>query len=368
MRSRDTFLVLGFLSLLAATAVLLLTGTEHPVEAGTRPEPAPPGNAAPEVAPLPGPAVAGDLGPAAPAAARATVDTAGWTSGMILGDIQLAASVMVRLQSISVVIEENRTPWQGADGAMVQPFRRIVPLKLGIGTPTFEIRDVPFSEYGYVVRSWSPGLNGSQQTVTITREQPLQEVLLAVTPGAPCSILLRDQDRLAVVDTEVFLLPQGEPPGRPSYRGTSDNFGVAVFDDVLAGDYRIFVGHVERPLADPVELTMQPGAGVLRDGTIQAQGLTVLVPRGLPLTVSVRDGVGYGIAEATVKLLATDRTVHSPLEAVTDYAGNASFPYLAPGNYQIDVFKTDFERRSRTITIKQDTPPEAQVFQMARIR
>src|SRR5437016_2906914 len=84
---------------------------------------------------------------------RGPVGTQGWTSGVILGDIVLVASAVPRLQSISVSVIELRNPMPGSKD---QPFYRVVPVAKGIGTPVFQIRDIPFSEHGYVVRATSP--------------------------------------------------------------------------------------------------------------------------------------------------------------------------------------------------------------------
>jgi hypothetical protein len=259
---------------------------------------------------------------------------------------------------VSVVELRNPVP-----GSKDQPFYRVVPVARSIGTPVFEIRNIPFSEHGYVVRATSPGLNGSQQTIQIDAAHPWQEVRLLISPGVPCSVLLRDQEQMPVVETEVTIVPSGEPPGRPPQHAKTDNFGSAVFQDVLAGDYLVYAGHLNAPLAEPGELTVLPGTG-----SIRAQGITVVVPRGKPLVVAVSDIMDHGIADAQVKLLATDKTRLTQLEAQTDWTGRATFPFLAPGRYQLDVFKADFERRSATVTVAEGEPIADQTFRLVRLR
>lgn len=371
MRSRDLIFVAGSALLLGAALLLALgAGPAQPVEAATTGarDAAPPTEAAAPTEPAdPAPAAAVPPVPlVVEMESTRQVDTSAWTSGRILGDIQLATSVLDRIQSIGIQVEECRSPID-SDGKVVRPWKRFVPVPMGVGTPTFEITDVPFSQYGYVVRVHSPGLNGSQQTVAITRESPLKEVVLSITRGSPYSLLLRDQDHLPVFDTDALLMPHGEPPGRPVYQGRSDNFGCVVFQDVLAGDYRVVVGHAQRPLAEPVDITVQPGAHVSR-GVVQPQGTTVTVPRGQPLVVAAQDVAGYGMADVLVKVLATDKTRLSVLEDRTDYSGRATFPFLPPGIYQIDLYREGFERRSRMLTVKEGEPPAEQSFQLVRTR
>lgn len=369
MPPRELILAAGTALLLGAAGLLVFGGGPAQPDEGTGPGAPGQGASLTEVAsdaaaeattPAPVEAVA-DAG-----LHRPQIDTANWTSGVIVGDVQIAVSALDRIQSIGVVVEECRNPIQ-LQGKIVAPWKRFEPVKLAIGTPTFEVRDVPFSPHGYVVRVHSPGLNGSQQTVAVTADRPYHEVLLSITRGAPYSVLLRDQDQAPVAGTDVVLMPNGDPPGRPTYSGRSDNFGVTVLEEVLAGDYRIFVGHVQRPLCEPVDVAVFPAIRVVR-GKVQGQGTTIAVPRGTPLVVAVVDVAGYGVEGANVKVLATDRTRLSVLEAQSDWSGRATFPFLSPGSYQVDVWKRDFERGSRSIHVKEGEAPPELTFRLPRLR
>lgn len=377
MRTRDTLILIGALGLCAAAGLVILTQETF---AGDLP-PTPPAASEPLAASAPDPgdtaaveATAGGTDHAAPVAATAgadqtvRTDTAGWTTGIVRGDIQLAVSVLDRIESITVAIEEARQATSD-DGAFRPQYRMVVPVRRGIGTPTFEVRDVPFSEYPYVVSVYSPGLNGTRRTLTIDEQTPLvEDVVLAITPGSPFSVLLRDQDSVPCPGFEVRMQPVGEPFGRRAGVGTSDNFGSVVFEDMLAGPYQLAVSLGGQPIGDVETITVQPGHSNFHAGTTHGQGHTVTVPRGMPQTVQVSDVAGYGVAEAKVTATATDRIRLTVLEATTDYGGKAQFAHLTPGTWQLDVDKDGFQRSHLMVKVQADQPPPLQQVRLVRLR
>lgn len=321
----------------------------------------------------PGEAVA-DGGPAHPSEAAVAEpvfhksegrNTTGWTSGIIVGDIPLTPSVLDKIQTIAVVVDELKNIRAGG----TPPWRKVVPVTLGVGTPTFEVRDVPFSDYGYVVRVHSPGLNGGQHTVNITQDHPYaDDIKLPITPGSPFSILLRDQDRAPVAATEVRMVPHLEPHGRTTLLGTSDNYGSVVFENVLEGEYHVHVGPQAMPLLDPTVVHVQPGSFLRQGSVVLPQGTTIVVPRGSPMTAVVTQVGGWPIAGALVQLRATDRRQLTELEAETDSLGKATFPNLLPGNWEIEISKPDFQRRLGQFEVKLDAQPAEQRYEIIRIR
>lgn len=373
MRPRDYLLSAGAFAMLAIAAIAWLG---DPTVAGELP---PPGDDIPFViadearshGDAPGAAIA-DGGPVHPSEVatadpvfRRGRDTTGWTSGVIKGDIPLTPTVVHQIESISVVVDELKN----IRASDTPPFRKVVPVILGQGTPTFEVRDVPFSDYGYVVRVHSPGLNGGQSTVSITREQPyVDDVKLPITPGTPFSILLRDQHRTPVFATEVRLVPFSDPHGRPTFFGTSDNYGSVVFENVLAGPYRAHIGSQAQPLMEPVEIQVQPGSYTQKGSTILPQGTTISVPRGQPMQAKVMQAGSWALPGALVKVRATDRRQHFELEGETDVRGLVSFANLLPGQWEIEVSMPDFERRLRQFQVKADEAVPDQTFEMVRIR
>src|SRR5262245_16562475 len=116
MRSRNLWLTAGLLALLAGAAIVLLGNTsaasEIPPPPAAEPEPEPPAHGD---VPEPMPTAAGG------AVAKSNVgvtdpvfhpahgpETSGWTSGRIIGDIPLTPTVLPRIKSISVVVDELR--------------------------------------------------------------------------------------------------------------------------------------------------------------------------------------------------------------------------------------------------------------------
>jgi hypothetical protein len=377
MRTRETLILFGAVALCAAAGLVLATQDTFAVELApdraAAARPATPANA-PDDRPAAAAAEAVTGDHAIPVAATATrsdsprSDTSGWTSGVVRGDIQLAVAALDRIRTISVAIEEARTA-VAADGSFRNPYRAIVPVRLGAGTPTFEIRDIPFSDYPYVVSVHAPGLNGTRRTITLDAATPLvDDVVLTITTGAPLSLLLRDQDAAPHAGLDVQLLPIGEPLGRRGANGTSDNYGSIVFEDVLAGDYQVRVSRAGQPVGEPQTLTVQPGHTSFQASPRSGQGHTLVIPRGTPLEVDVSDAAGYGIADVQVTATAADRVRLTQLAATTDYAGKARFAHLLPGVWQLDIVKDGFQRTHRSVAIKADEPAPAQQVRLVRLR
>lgn len=370
MRPRPLLLTVGMFVLMASAAIAVLgdptaAGELRPPVLAESPHGDVPGDEPPVAA------AGGAVQPSQVAVAepvfrpRERPDTAEWTSGVIAGDIPLSSAVLAQIQSIAVVVDELKNVRAGGE----TPWRKVVPVELGVGTPTFVVRDVPFSDYGYTVRVHSPGLNGGQATVAITKEQPyVDDVKLAITPGSPFSLRLRDQDFAPVQFVVVRLLPTGEPLGRPRLDGLTDNFGSVVFENALAGDYQVFVGPPGQPLMTPPVITVQPGS-YLRQGTIvQPQGLALTVPRGVPVEVAVVDRSGYPVQGARVRLRTTDRP--HPLEHVelTDVRGQVRCPAVLEGQWEIDVQLADHQTIQQQLLIKKGEPPPPQNFTLIRLR
>ncbi|MCA8978053.1 MAG: carboxypeptidase regulatory-like domain-containing protein [Planctomycetes bacterium] len=374
MQTRDFIILSLLLAFGAGVGVVLFSGDSHAIELSPSPAdevglPAPPDAAVEAIA---APAVASG------GAARAEgvfhmsdevslVDTTGWEKGIIRGDIQLAVSVLNRIETISVIVEELRSAaGRGEKGE--RPFKQVVAVKRGVGTPVFEVRDIPFSAYPYAVSVYSPGLNGSRRTLTIDAEHALcDDVVLSITPAAPFSILVRDQDANPYCGVDIRLQPVGDPPGRREHLGKTDNYGGVVFEDVLAGDYEIISGNQGLPLAAPELITVQPGSRMYGNMP-QGQGYPLVVPRGVALEVLVADKTGYGLDQAHVRLQALDRTKLCLLEADTDAVGMVTFPHLVPGRWMVLVEKKDHGPWTRPLTIKDGEPLPRLDVTLTRLR
>lgn len=370
MRPRDVLILCGTVGMALGIGLVLMSSETLAVElppnqvANGPDAPATAPAEAPEQAPVPvddgGPIVVAvrDLQP--------HPDTKGMTSGIVRGDVQIAVSILDKIQSLSVVVEELRNPI-APDGSFRHPWKKLEKVTLGIGTPTFEVRDIPFSEYPYRVSLFSPGLNGGQRTVPIDADHALHEdLLLSLTPGAPFSVLLRDQDQNVFPSIDVAMVPVGDPLGRPVQKGTSDNFGSIVFDSVLAGDYEIRASEHGVPLGENQVITVQPG-GRMFGPKVQGQGFAMTIDRGVPLEIEVVCA-GYGVPDAKVLLQASDRVKLTQYELPTGFNGRATFQHLPPGLWQIDVVKDDYSRRTAQITLKAGEPPPPLRIDVVRLR
>ncbi|MFO1030219.1 MAG: carboxypeptidase-like regulatory domain-containing protein [Planctomycetota bacterium] len=379
MRPRDLIFVCGTLALGALAGLAFLSqetlATVRPpnVQAHEpRPDDAEGAHQAPHASVADGSANRDASAPAVAMEASADVsdhrpDTAGWTKGVIRGDIQVAVSALEHLKTLTILVEEQRSAI-GPNGEVQRPVRMMVAAKQGVGTPTFEVTDVPFSDHPYVVSVYAEGLNGGRRTVTVDATTPLiDDVVLTVTPGTPHTVFVRDQDGKPYLDTDVRLQPVGEPLGRPRQAGKTDGFGAAVFGSVLAGDYQLFVSESGQLLCDVQTITVQ-GLLHARLGTPQAQSTSVVVPRGVQVELSIHDAAGYGVPEANVKAVATDRVRHTEIPGTTDAQGRLVFPHLQAGTWHVQIEKDGFQRADLQLNLTQGQEPQTRSVRLIRLR
>ena len=367
MTQRKLFILLGVVLTGLALGLTALSSDSLAFSAQPQPHlratPTEPVMSRADVAPAP---QTGDFqkssGPVVAAAQPRRESTAGWTSGVIRGDVQLAVSILDKLGSMTVIVEELRSG-PARDGAA--PRRIMQPVERGRGTPTFEVRNVPFSDYPYRVTLHAAGLNASARTLTVNADQPLHEdVLLAITPGAPYSVLLRDQDGNPHRDIDVSMRPHGLPYGRPPLAGKTDNFGSAVFASVLAGKYQLVATTQGQSFGDPEFVDVLPGKRNF-GSKIQGQGHVMTIARGVQLEVEVGDGA-YGIEGASVTMVRTDRRRLTELEATTNGIGRVQFPHLQPGTWQLTVEREHYQRVDRQFTLKPEMEPQFKRIKMTR--
>lgn len=299
---------------------------------------------------------------------RKPENTKDWTSGIIRGDVKLAVSVLDKLGSITVIVEELRSS-HGNGSDQRPPARLYAQVTRGEGTPTFKVTDVPFSDYPYRVTLHATGLNGSQKTVSVTNTEDgrLHDIVLSITPGAPFSILLRDQDSGFHTDIDVLMRPVGLPNGRQRLAGKSDNFGSVVFESVLAGGYELVPTADNKPFGDPESVTVLPGTRNY-GRKIQGQGHVMVIPRGVRVDVRVHDRNGYGMEGATVTAVATDRRSAPPVEGETDGIGRLRFNNLAPGTWQFTIKFKGFQRVDQQLTLRKNQKPLQKDFRIVRLR
>jgi hypothetical protein len=208
---------------------------------------------------------------------------------------------------------------------------------------TFAFRDVPFSPYGYSVSVFALARNGSESHVVVNQEHPVANVVLAVTSGVPLTVLVRDQDRAPLAGLLVTLSPNGT--GRPMQQKPSDSFGVAVFESVLRGPYKVRIGplHAEMCEAQDLEVLSGPARTV--------QTTTVVVPRGGDLPVQVFGPGGAGLANVDVEAYTTETTLFRRFSGKTDYSGQVTLKHLPAGAYQVNLRAEAYDLTTRTCSI-----------------
>lgn len=293
-------------------------------------------------------------------------DTSDWTSGTIRGDVKLAVSVLDKLGSITAIVEEVRSSFENG-GNYKPPVRIYAQVDRGEGTPTFTIRDVPFSDFPYRVTLHAAGLNGSQRTLTVNKEQPLHDIVLSITPGAPFSVLLRDQDFGPHSGVDLLLRPVGLPNGRVRLAGKTDNFGSVVFESVLAGNYELVPTVDNKPFGEVATVTVLPGNRNY-DRKIQGQGYVMTIPRGVDVTLRVHDINGYSMPGCAVTAVKTDQRKLVEPGGETDLRGELLFKNLKPGTWMFTVQFKGFKRVDMQITLKQDQEPLRKEIRLVRNR
>ncbi len=297
---------------------------------------------------------------------RQKEDTSDWTSGTIRGDVKLAVSVLDKLGSITVIVEEVRNSFENG-GKYKPPVRIYAQVDREKGTPTFIIRDVPFSDFPYRVSLHAAGLNGSQKTLSVNKEQPLHDIVLSITPGAPFSILLRDQDFGAHQGVDLLLRPVGLPNGRVRLTGTTDNFGSVVFESVLAGSYELVPTVDNKPFGEVATVTVLPGNRNY-NRKIQGQGHVMTIARGVDVTLRVHDINGYSMPDCSVTAVKTDQRKLIEPGGETDLRGELLFKNLKPGTWMFTVQLRGFKRVDLQMTLQKDQEPLRKEVRLVRNR
>lgn len=290
----------------------------------------------------------------------------GATTGIIDGRIALDTRVLGKFHGYTIEVLEDIN--ENALREDRKPFRKVQRFAYDqIGTPFFTVEDIPFSRYGYVVRLHVAQLNGTQARVHVTREKPCGQVQLGLSPGVIFAVLLRDQRQVPRPDLHVQMMPEGDPPDRPVYRGTSNNFGQVLFRNVLRGDYKVYVGHLNAPMNIPEKVTVLPMNAVFSKGSkVSTQSAHVLVPSGAPVTVEVTDRFGYGVADAELEMHQIEVTRYFAYKAKTGPNGRHVFEHLPVGRYQLSVHKSGFGRRTQKLEVKEEDRAKVERVQLRR--
>lgn len=288
------------------------------------------------------------------------------TAGIIDGKIVLASGLPQPVTTFTIVFHESINPnVQGRDpNRQPRAWTRAFKADPGVSPLYFTATEVPFSEFGYRVSVFVPGVNGSSQFTRCDESSPINEVTLSLTPPSPFSLRLIDQYRNPVTDKEIRLEPDGEPLGRPFATARSDSFGVAIFTDLLAGPWHVKVEDLVRG-----RLEVQPPGVVSDDAGVGVQSAVITVPRGKNLRIEAFDLAGHGLVDVELQLIAVDTVENRRLQARTDETGTWTFDNVPVGRWQLNAQGGGhYAPISRTITIAEDRDPDPVRIRLARVR
>ena len=202
-----------------------------------------------------------------------------------------------------------------------------------------------------------PGFNGSSQVVSVTERQWNPQVTLAITRGVAFTLRVIDQTRAPWTDEPVDLRPMER--GGVLRVATTNAYGTAIFEDVLAGEYDVWIR--DRSVTS---VRVQATNLVTSLSKLGLQTKTVELPRGPTLRVEV-NGPRFGLAGVELELYAIDTVANRQLHAVTDFAGVHEFEHVMPGRYQLNVSTKGFQQTSRQVRVPDEGEPEVQKIRLA---
>ncbi|GEM_PF-2743419 len=275
-------------------------------------------------------------------------------SGRLEGLVSLAEGIDPPLESVTVVLEEAANRRNLKKGKLPRRLIRSFKVDAGSRTVPFSIDGVPFSVYGWKVRTFVPRMNGSEQIVALTPAHPDSRVLLKLSPPVPVSVLVKDQNRLAVPKVKVVLIPLREgQPGRMVLRGETDLMGLCLFGQVLAGKYRLVLGSIGQPLLPPKEVEVGTGGQPV---------FQMKLPRGGGVRFLVTHPGGGALSGVEILAIARDSKIYRKRKALTDRFGHGGFSHLAPGRYLVHFKKKGFERGFESIHIDENSKLEKTII------
>ena len=270
------------------------------------------------------------------------------TSGVIHGSVGLGPKLIDKVQSCNLVLLEAINPNKPATTRQ-QPrmMRQRLAFEPGQRTARFRFEDVPFSEYGWNLRAFSPGVNGSEQVVMLTEEDSIKLVHLDLRQATSLRINLKDQQYHAVAKVRVYLKPSGSDVlGRPGYPSNpdavTDNSGFLLIENVLAGEYELLIGDPRQPLIPPRKVVI---------GDKDTQLLQVQVPRGGNAIFRVSMPGGYGASDVDVQAVAKDSKVYRKHTGKTDRTGRVVLEHLPEGTYFVYFSKKGYDQAFKEVAV-----------------
>ena len=287
--------------------------------------------------------------------------------GSIYGYLTMPVELFDEVTRYTIVVVEERNEAAAKSLGLPRAFNKQRGFRVDPSTtPRFAIHDVPFCQHPYrvkVVASGSDpaGYNGSSVLVRLDAGHPTVEeerCVLAISKGVPYAVRLRNQHFKPVTGTWVYMQPTGQQIGLSAQRGETDSFGSVLFESVLAGDYKLFVGDIHRPFIEPIAVRVQQFTPVGKARGIKPQGKVLEVPTGQPVRIEIFNRNRYGVEGVAVRAREVNTTRLFRPETVSDHAGIATFHHLPPGSYEVDIMHREYHRRTCMLEVREDSPPE----------
>jgi hypothetical protein len=185
-------------------------------------------------------------------------------------------------------------------------------------TNEFDVEDLPLGAYAVSVEA--PGMNSVPRQVLL--QKPVTDIFITITihPAGFLTGSVSDSSGRPIADIEV-LLERRDGGGLRSQR--TDGGGSYLFENVLDGEYRLFVGNTTNPSVPPRELAFS--APSLHMPPI------VLPPLG-EIEICVRDGSGNPLEGVLLRGYGDEG---GTIEAKTNRDGIAKASLLPPGFYTV---------------------------------
>ena len=269
-------------------------------------------------------------------------------TGTILGSVGLDSRLADKVTSCTLLLVEAMNP-NRPDGQQREPRMRRQQLAFEPGrrTAEFRLEGIPFSDYGWNLRVFSPGVNGSEQVLMLSKKDSVKTAHLDLRPATSLRVTLKDQQYRPVPKVRVYLKPSGSHLlGRPGYPANpdtlTDNSGFLLIDGVLKGEYQLLIGDPRQPMIPPKTVVV---------GDKETQLLQVEVPRGGNAIFRVALPGGYGAPDVKIQAVAKDSKVYRQHLGKTDRAGHAVLEYLPAGEYLVYFTKKGYDQVFKQITV-----------------
>ena len=206
-------------------------------------------------------------------------------------------------------------------------------IELGSGDALHLVEDLALG--GYRVGIEAERMNAEPQMVMLA--QPSRTHVNVYLDLYPAGIVTGRVIDTRGTDIEGLELALESPDGSRRATAVTDATGVYVFEDVLDGEYRLFVGPVTNPLAEPRELAFKAPTLTMPVMEVPVMG---------ELEILVVDAAGLGLEGARVTGWGREG---GRIEVETDREGRVVARFLPAGHYTLSAQHPDLGRaRART--------------------